>query len=373
MSMNIVQVIPSFNVGGGELLAVRLCAEIIKQRPDYKVTLISLYDPIPSIVYDEALASGAQIVTLGKRKGFDPFTPLRMLKALRAIKPDVIHTHLAGLRYTLLAGVLGNYSLKVHTVHNLATHETFGFLKHVHRVAFKFISWIPVSLSKEVQDSVRDMYCLESVIVNNGIKTNSEIINKSKDDIRKHYGLPLNRKIIITIGRLCIQKNQLLLIDAFNEVCKNANNYTLLIVGEDNLNGSYKHKIDRKISELPDITRENLHLLGPRKDIPELLIASDVFVLSSDWEGVPLTLLEAMGYGTPVVCTSVGGIPDVIEHGFDGLLVSKGDSKSLGNAIVEVLSNNSFASSLVQNARKKFSQLYSIEMTAEKYMQLYNA
>ncbi|RNC70384.1 MAG: glycosyltransferase [Desulfuromonadales bacterium] len=371
--MNIVQVIPSFNVGGGELLAVRLCAEIKKQKPDYTVTLVSLYDPIPTIVYDEALSSGARIVTLGKKKGFDPYTPLRVFKALRAIKPDVIHTHLAGLRYTLLAATLCSNSQKIHTVHNMASHETFGFLKHVHRFAFRYLSWTPIALSREVQDSIRDVHGLKAPIVNNGIGLNSRILNRNRDDIRKELQLPLDHHIIISIGRLCIQKNQALLIDAFYDLSKEDEKFTLLIVGDDTSGGSYKKMLEEKVLALPEAVSRNVHFLGPRKDIPELLAASDIFVLSSDWEGVPLTLLEAMGYGTPAVCTSVGGIPDVIDHGVNGILVPKGDSIGLAKVLNEISVNKSYSSVLALNALEKFKKLYSIEKTAQGYLTIYTS
>lgn len=370
--MNIVQVIPSFNVGGGELLAVRLCAEIKKQRPDYKVTLISLYDPIPSIVYDEALASGAQIVTLGKKKGFDPFTPLRMLKALRAIKPDVIHTHLAGLRYSMPASLVNKKAIKMHTVHNMASYETSPFMKHVQNFAFKQLGWRPIALSESVQKSIHDVYGLMAPIVNNGISIDNKLLGTKIRKLDEKCNIPKREYNIITIGRLWAQKNHKLLIDAFDNLCKQISECNLLIVGEDPTDGNYRKKLENIIENLPENTRSKIFLLGTRKDIPELLLASDVFVLSSDWEGVPLTLLEAMGYGIPTVCTSVGGIPDVIEHGVDGLLVAKGDVDGLANTIADVLIDKSLATTLASNAKTKFYKSYSIETTASKYLDLYD-
>jgi glycosyltransferase involved in cell wall biosynthesis len=369
--MNIVQIIPSFNVGGGELLAVRLCAEIKRQCPAYQVTLISLYDPMPSIVYDEALASGVQIVTLGKKKGFDPSTPVKMMKALRAIKPDVIHTHLAGLRYALLAGIFCNGVQKIHTVHNMASHETSAILKHVHRFAFRWLGWLPVALSEKVQKSIRDVYGVDAPTVFNGIKVNRSLLNQTKQELRKICEVSQGSFTVISIGRLCEQKNHCLLIDAFHLLSERKVGCSLLIVGEDTTDGSYRRILEAKMNDLPECTRKNIHFLGSRKDIPELLMASDIFTLSSDWEGVPLTLLEAMGYGIPVVCTSVGGVPDVITHGLDGLLVPKGDVASLANAFSEISTNSPLAAKLVCNAQEKFNSFFSIEMTAHGYLGLY--
>lgn len=369
--MKIVQIIPSFNVGGGELLAVRLCAEIKRQQPSYKVFLVSLYDPIPSIVYDEALASGAEILTLGKKKGFDPSILLRMANVLRNIKPDVIHTHLAGLRYTLLAGLMCRNAVKIHTVHNIADYEASSAVKQVHKIAFKIFGWMPVALSETVKQSIFNVYKVDAHVVNNGIGINLQILNAPKDTLRKELNLPCEHQLIITIGRLWKQKNQALLIEAYQQLCRKNNNCSLLIVGEDPSGGNFRKILENKVSNFPENIRDNIYFLGARKDIPKLLRTADVFVLSSDWEGVPLTLLEAMGYGIPTVCTAVGGVPDIIEHGITGLLVPKGDTNALAGAISEILDNQSFASQVSDNAQQQFKQRYSIEITTHGYLELY--
>ena len=267
--MKIVQIIPSFNVGGGELLAVRLCAEIQRQQPSYKVFLVSLYDPIPSIVYDEAIASGAEILTLGKKKGFDPFILLRMTNALRAIKPDVIHTHLAGLRYTLLAGLTCRNSVKIHTVHNIADYEASSTVKHVHKLAFKLFGWMPVALSKIVKQSIYNVYKLDAPVVNNGIGINLQLLSAPKVKLRKELNLPCEHQLIITIGRLWEQKNQALLIDAYQQICLQNNNCSLLIVGEDTSGGNFRKMLEDKVSKLPKNIQRQCLFSGCAKRHPQ--------------------------------------------------------------------------------------------------------
>ncbi len=353
------------------MLAVRLCTEILRQQPTFEVYLVSLYDPTPSVVYDEALASGVKIVTLGKKKGFDPKTFLRMYKTLRSIKPDVIHTHLAGLRYAIPATAFLKRTVKVHTVHNMAAHETSGLMLHLHKFAFRHLGWQPVALSNEVKKSIRNVYGLDSPIVMNGIRVNDMLRKESKKKLRTMCRIPTDRFIIITIGRLWKQKNHVLLIEAFNKVFNIVNSATLLIVGEDPTDGAFRRFLESKINSLPKGANKNIFLLGQRNDIAELLLASNVFVLSSDWEGVPLTLLEAMGYGTPVVCTSVGGIPDVIKDKSEGLLIKKGDCDGLAEAILRVFSNKQMAANLSEKASDKFRREYSIDITAKNYIKLY--
>jgi glycosyltransferase involved in cell wall biosynthesis len=370
--MKIVQIIPSFNVGGGELLSVRLCAGILRQQPSYEVYLLSLYDPFPSVVYEEALVSGAKIVTLGKRKGFDPLIFLRMLSALISIGPDVIHTHLGALRYSIPAGLLFNRCVKVHTVHNMAIHEASGYIRYLQGIAFRYLGWQPVALSEEVKRSIQNVYRVESDIVTNGIQVDNELFKFSKNVHRAKCGLPAEKKIIITIGRLWHQKNHALLLDAFQKICISIENVTLIIVGDDPTDGKFRYYLENKIKKLPRNISSNIHLLGHRSDIGALLISSDVFVLSSDWEGVPLTLLEAMGYGVPIVSTSVGGIPDVIDNGVDGLLVQKGNCDDLAHAIIRVLIDKNLAQNFVNKSFDKYKNKYSIDMTVSKYVEIYN-
>ncbi|SFL76093.1 Glycosyltransferase involved in cell wall bisynthesis [Desulfomicrobium norvegicum] len=352
------------------MLAVRLCAEILRQRPEYNINLISLYDPISTVVYDEALSSGVKIHSLGKKKGFDLIVVIRLLKMLLLIRPDVIHTHLAGLRYSIFASIFFINAVKVHTVHNIAKYECSKYVQYFHKLAFKYLGWQPVALSKEVKKSIHDVYGVNSPIVMNGIKVDESLNILDRDQFKQILGIPVDKLVLISIGRLCEQKNQILLLDAFNEVFKKVE-CALLLVGEDAMGGHYQKSLKDKLSSFSESVRSNVLFLGSRGDIPDLLNVSDVFVLSSDWEGVPLTLLESMGAKVPVVCTSVGGIPDVIEHEKDGLLVPKGDKVKLADAILRVLQVELPIASLKNNAWDKFQQRYSIECTANGYFKIY--
>lgn len=369
--MKIVQIIPSFNVGGGELLAVRLCAEILRQHPEHQVFLISLYDPIPTVVYDEALSSGVKILTLGKNKGFDYLTHIRMFKILNFINPDVIHTHLAGLRYSVFSAIFLKSAVKVHTIHNIASKEVYGIVRIVHKFAFNIFGWLPVALSKKIKKSVLELYNIDAPIVMNGISVKEMPSLEIQKNLKRSFSLPEDIPIIITIGRLCVQKNQALLLEAFRIISEKLD-CRLLIVGEDAMGGRYEKALQDQLLLFPEHVRSKVLFLGSRKDVQDLLSISDVFVLSSDWEGVPLTLLEAMGNCIPTVCTSVGGIPDVIDHARDGLLVPCGDSEKLAGAILNILHGDINVGLLVNNALEKFKNLYSIEQSANGYLKIYH-
>lgn len=368
----IAQVIPSFNVGGGELLAVRISAELMRQHTDSRLYLLSLYDPAPTIVYEEAVASGAEIISFGKKPGVDPLLPMRVMNTLRKINPDVIHTHLAGLRYSLLASFLRKPA-KFHTIHNMARNEASKGLRGIYGLAFRRLGWTPIALSETVRQSVHAEYGVDPPVVFNGISIDKTVFSDSKDTLRGRCNFPHGRFVIITIGRLWVQKNHSLLIDAFNLISKKIKNCSLFIVGEDPTGGSFKRSLARQIEELPRETREHVHLLGGRKDIPQILRAADVFVLSSDWEGVPLTLLEAMGYGLPIVTTAVGGIPDIVSDGETGLLVPKGDRNGLAKGLSKIIESPAMASEMGRKASEEFELRYTIQATVRAYWDLYQS
>lgn len=371
--MRAVQVIPSFNVGGGELLAVRLCAAIKRKMPSSELFIVSLYDKKQTIVYDEAVDSGAIVRTLGKSKGFDGNMIIKLYRLFKELQPDIIHTHLAGLRYSIFAALPFQGRAKIHTVHNMAVHEAPFGIRKLHKIAFRLLDWTPVALSPAVKGSIAKEYGIDAPVIINGIHVDESVLDVPKELLRKNYGIPENHFVMICIGRLYRQKNQSLLVDVFENVFKNVGNCSLLIVGEDPEGGSYRGMLEEKVLCLSEEIRGNIHFLGLRKDIPQLLRASDLFILTSAWEGIPLTLLEAMGYGVPSVCTAVGGIPDMLMHEKEGLLVPNGNEAALTDAVLKIVKDPNLAARLSANAKKKFDLEYRVEIAAERYIDLYKS
>jgi glycosyltransferase involved in cell wall biosynthesis len=108
-----------------------------------------------------------------------------------------------------------------------------------------------------------------------------------------------------------------------------------------------------------------------RSDVPELLNAADVFVLSSDWEGNPLSVMEAMAAGTPVVSTAVGGVPELIEEGESGLLVPPGDARALGGAMQYMLKNAEVRTSMGRASARRAVEHFDLRAMTEAYEELY--
>ena len=114
-----------------------------------------------------------------------------------------------------------------------------------------------------------------------------------------------------------------------------------------------------------------VYLAGSRSDIDQLLPGADAFILSSKREGFPMSILEAMAAGLPVIATSVGGIPEVIKDGQNGILVPPQDQNALANAICHILDDSRFAANLARMARITVEQNYSIQAVTEAYSKIY--
>lgn len=173
-------------------------------------------------------------------------------------------------------------------------------------------------------------------------------------DLGEKNGMALTtvkEKEIVTAGRLIKAKNQELLIRAFAEIHKEFPEYRLVIYGD----GSYKENLENVVDEL--ILRNYVKLPGNQKDIFDKISKAEIFVLSSDCEGMPNALLEAMCLGLPVVSTKVSGATDVIVDGENGLLVDRGNVEQMADAIRHMLTDEQLRESCAKNATQLAEKL----------------
>ncbi|HDN80641.1 MAG TPA: glycosyltransferase, partial [Chloroflexi bacterium] len=320
--LRVLHVIPNFGPGGAERIAMQLLLHLDRSR--YEVAAVSLYDRQGTDIEATLDQAGVQVWYLGKHLGFDPKMFWRLGGVLREFRPDVVHTHLYVLRYLLPWIAMPRAWVWVHTVHNVAEKEVDWIGKWVHRLAFR-LGVVPVAVAEEVAQSLKRVYKLASVpLIPNGIPVARYALGEeARRAWRAQEGYKEADIIFVSIARLSPQKDPLSLIRAFAAAAPHAHGLHLLLVGD----GPLRPELEAQVKALG--LKQRVCFLGVRTDIPEILAAADVFVLSSRWEGNPLSVMEAMAAGKPVVATVVGGVPELVEDGVSGILVPPQGTEAL--------------------------------------------
>ena len=168
----------------------------------------------------------------------------------------------------------------------------------------------------------------------------------------------------MSVARLTRQKNHSLLLRAFARLMP-TQGVQLVLVGD----GPLKPELQREADTLEIVGQ--VRFLGVREDVPDVLASSDVFALSSDAEGNPLALMEAMAAGLPVVATAVGGVPELVTHGRDGFVVPPGDPDSLAAALGRLIGSPEQRQAMGRDAESKASATFDVAHTVQSYVELY--
>ena len=168
----------------------------------------------------------------------------------------------------------------------------------------------------------------------------------------------------ISVGRLSIQKNYPLLLRTAAQVHEQWPEVEFDILGE----GEQRASLTEQIAALG--AGGYIHLLGNISDVPSHLWGADAFLMTSDYEGLPMTVLEAMAAGLPIISTRAGGIPDVVEDGQNGFLVGCGDEDGLVDAVRKICRSPELCMEFSEESRK-LSERYSMEHMAAQYLRLY--
>jgi glycosyltransferase involved in cell wall biosynthesis len=306
----ILEILATLQPAGAENVVLTLASGLDRSRFD--VAVASLYDAFPGGLESLFHERHIPVWHLGKRRGPDPRMYSRLERVVREFQPDVIHSHCYVTRYTLHLRARAI----VHTVHNLAAVEVGRFGRFVNRYVFGR-GVIPIAVGRAVADSFHEMYGFRpSATIPNGIDTNRFWRPDTRERWRNENGFRQDDLLVVSVGRLAPQKNPMALVKAI----VNVPDAKLLMVGE----GDLRERLHGY---------ERVHLLGIRSDIPEILAASDIFALASDWEGLPLAIVEAMAAGLPIVATCVGCVSELVEHGRTGLLVLPRDECALAAAL----------------------------------------
>ena len=354
--VKVLHIIPAFVTGGAEKLVLDLILNYDKER--FEIAALSFKSKANRIFEQELEKKGLHIFYLDKKNGFDCLLFFKISKVLKKFKPDIIHSHLYVLKYALLPVIFNGIPVKFHTVHSIASKEQRGIARIVYSMAYKYFGVVPIAISANIKETIVDYYRFHNgyiPVILNGIDTNRF----------KNCHRPTNSKIkLLHIGRFNIAKNHDLMIDAFKEVVDKGYDIQLVLVGD----GELKSKIVEKVQKLG--LESHVEFLGIRNDIPDLLAQSDIFILPSSWEGLPIVLLEAMAAGVPIIATKVGGVPEIVQNNVNGFLVEPNNRDSIVRAIIELVHSKELRETMGHNSIEYITK-FDIRTTQKSYEELY--
>ena len=353
--MKIIQVMPEFALAGAEIMCENLTYELVKAGHD--VVVVSMYT-IHTPITDRLEAFGVKLEYLDKKTGFDFSVFKKMKKLFKKEKPDVVHTHRYSILYAMPMAILCGVKRRIHTIHSVAQKENGKFARKVNKIFFECFSVTPVALSSVVQATIVDEYKINYAkipIVLNGVD-----IDKFSKKSDYHISDKIN---IMHIGRFHESKNHVGLINAFELVHQKYPEAILNLYGE----GPLFHEIKKLVvnKSLSDFVIFH----GTIDDIACKFIENDIFCLPSNYEGVPMTLIEAMAVAMPIVATNVGGIPDMLENEKDALLCDV-NSDAVAKCLIRLIDSEELRQTLGKNALNRSSEFSSYSM-AKKYLDLY--
>lgn len=352
--MKIVEVIPHLvRKAGGEALFVDLCLSL-KTKFGVDVKVVALFDNINDVFKKQFESAGIEYVSLGKKEGFDYKCAKKFRATINKINPDIVHTHLNSLvTYYLAFGKKKRKWKLFHTVHLVAKFDNNRFGKLFSKILLKRKLLTNIAISNQIQKSIFDVYSekYNVPVIYNGVKL------RKYDDNKKDYDF-------VNVARFDEAKNHSFFLDCIFQYKKINRNVKVAFVGGGSLLEEMKKKAHRL--ELDD----NVVFSGFTFDVPDFLSKSKVFILPSLLEGNPISILEAMNAGLPIIAANVGGIPDVIKDGVNGLLVNPKDHSGVVSAMDKVLKDDGLRSNMSKRNIADVEK-YSIENCAFEYFTLF--
>jgi glycosyltransferase involved in cell wall biosynthesis len=291
------------------------------------------------------------------------------------LSPDVLHTHQIGAAWYLgqAAYILGRPPV-LHTEHGNEFARSKSLLKNLKVRLFihqteKFIGQF-CCVSDEIARGVTRWWTVprtKVVVIPNGIQTDSVPLGMSSQSIRKLLGISDDALVVGTVGRLAEVKRHDLLIRAVSKLLPFTPELHLMIVGD----GPMREKLQVQARELS--IEERVHFTGYQMHPEQYLRTMDVFALTSRSEGFPVSLLEAWVADLPVVCSAVGGIPDIVTAEQNGLLFPSGDEGVLISALSRLIADHDLRERLASAGNRLVRERYSLERMASDYEARYRA
>ena len=363
--IKILHIVEDLKIGGLEKVIATIALGLNKSRYGVHVWCLARGGDIAS----ELIGQGVKVKILGKSSYHNPLSILSLALQLRKEQFDVFHSHgYFASTFGRLAAILACIPVIITHVHS-----TYFEYKKRNLLIEKFLARFTgriICVSRAVQKFVTEIEGIKEVktcvIYNAAGNQKNEHINLDKGRMRKSIGIDDKDLLIIIVASLTENKGHRILLAAFNYVLLKHPSIKLLIVGDGPLNADIQ-----ATTKYLNIEQQVI-FTGQRKDVPELLQISDIAALTSLYrEGLGISLIEAMAFGLPLIGTSLGGIPELIEDHGNGLLVAPGNVDDLTSAIETLVTNRDLRERMGQKSRLIYEEKFTISRMMKEIVTLY--
>ena len=388
--IKVIHIITRLDMGGS---AQNTLLTALNHDPNrYSVCLIKGSTHESAMTEAEAQLVNKQLAT-AKKQGIEvvdvpallrrisPFNDIKsfvsIFRILRTSKPDIVHTH------TSKAGILGRLAawmarvpIIIHTPHGHVFYGHFGrSLSKIFLQMEKLLGRITHHHIALTPEECNDYLCLRvsnpgnTTVIYSGVDIRRfRKVAKQRTEKRKELGTPPDSLVIGYVGWLIPIKGVTYLVSAMARAAEQHPKSLLVLVGKGDDKGEEEVKLKKQVESLG--LADKVLFLGWRADVEEIMGCFDILVLPSLNEGMGRVLVEAMAAGLPIVASSVGGIPDLVKDGKNGLLVPPADASALAKTISDLLSDKEKRNRMGE-AGKKMCRQYSAEAMLEQIDDLY--
>lgn len=359
----IAHVLHRLDLAGAEMLAAEL-ARKLADRYQFTFYCLDALGHLGQQMRDE----GFEVITLDRRPGVDLSVGRRLRKAMRQHEVNLVHAHqYAPFFYSAVSRRLRARPRILFTEHG----REYPDVRRPRRVIANRLLLKPTDRVTAVAHYIRRLVAdnegieLDRIsVIHNGIDP-QHYVNADRIEARRRLNMDPQTPLVMQVARFHPVKDHATALQAFAHVAAAVPDARLALVGE----GERLGQMQRLADELAIAHR--VDFLGRRDDVPHILPAADVFLLSSLSEGISLTLLEAMACRLPIVATAVGGNVEVVEHGRNGLLVQRQDHAGLAHNLILLLRDAEVRRNMGEAGHKRLHRLFHHQQMIQAYDQLY--
>ena len=362
LKIKIVHVIESLCFGGAQRFVVDLCNEVAKI-DKYDVYIISLCenDPNHSIVNDINL--NVNYISFKKGTGIGITALVRLTKWLKNESPHIVHSHLNAYEYLLLYRMFNSSTSFFHTIHKPANIECANsFFKKIRAGSYRNHQVTPISISQSSSKAFRSYYKLNNDIIIQSARPELEV-TVAQLELRAKY--KDGSYLMVHVGNITDGKNQQLLVRAIQMYNLTAlKKCRLVLIGE--------VRNQPLFHQLTELLKHDyfIEFIGAKHNVADYLSLADGFCLSSTFEGMPISLIEAMSMGCIPICTPVGAIKEIIVDGVTGFLSKEIDVDSYCKALKRALDFGD-KDGIRYNVQKVYKKKYQIKISAFNHIHIY--